>query len=73
MYLYMMVTRDKYELPLIVTESTRELANFAGVKINAIHSAIHNKERRNQKFSRFVRVEVDPFDDCEGTEETNGA
>lgn len=62
MALYMMVTRDKYELPLIVTESTRELANFAGVRLNAIHSAISNKKNNGRKFSRFVKVEIDPFE-----------
>ena len=62
MTLYMMVTRDKYELPMIVTESTRELADFSGVSLNAIHSAIINKKNNSRKFSKFVKVEIDPFE-----------
>lgn len=62
MTLYMMVTRDKYELPMIVTESTKELADFAGVRLNAIHCAISNKKNNGRKFSRFVKVEIDPFE-----------
>ena len=62
MTLYIMVTRDKYELPMIVTESTRELADFAGVRLNAIHCAISNKKNNGRKFSRFVKVEIDPFE-----------
>ena len=38
--LYMMVTRDKYELPLYVTESAAELAKYAGTTANSVHRSI---------------------------------
>lgn len=61
----MMVTNDKYELPLIVTESARELANFAGVGICTIHSSVYHAKTRNQKFSRYVRVELEDDDETQ--------
>lgn len=39
MKLYMKVTRDKYELPLAVADSKRELAEMLGTSINCVYSA----------------------------------
>jgi len=39
MKLYMRVTSDKYELPLAVAESKRELAKIQGLTPNAVYSA----------------------------------
>ena len=58
MTLYMLVTFDKYEYPLIVTESLDELAEKCCCTKNAISSAICHS-RKNGGKSRFVKVEVD--------------
>ena len=58
MTLYMLVTFDKYEYPLIVTESLDELAKKCCCSKNAISSAICHS-RKNGGKSRFVKVEVD--------------
>ena len=58
MILYMLVTFDKYEYPLIVEESLDELAKKCKCTKNAISSAICHS-RKNGGKSRFVKVEVD--------------
>lgn len=58
MVLYMLVTFDKYEYPLIVTESLDELARKCNCSKNAISSAICHS-RKNGGKSRFVKVEVE--------------
>ncbi|MCQ2106530.1 MAG: hypothetical protein MJZ26_12150 [Fibrobacter sp.] len=58
MNLYMEVSKDEYELPLVVTDSVRELAEITGVKESTISSTICLARKRGSK-SRFVKVEVD--------------
>ena len=51
----MLVTPDEYELPLIVEESPKILADKCGVSLTTIISgAIHHEHGRNK--SRYVRV-----------------
>ena len=40
-YLYMRVTSDKYELPLIVEDTARALAKRLGIREDTIHNKIH--------------------------------
>lgn len=40
MKLYMKVTKDKYELPLAVADSAKELAAMVGTKENTVNSCI---------------------------------
>lgn len=56
--LYMKVTKDKYELPLIVTEGAQELADKEGVNVNTIYSSISHYERRGQ-YSPYRRVRIE--------------
>ena len=58
MTLYMLVTFDEFEYPLIVTDSLDELAEKCKCTKNAISSAICHS-RKNGGKSRFVKVEVD--------------
>lgn len=53
MKLYMKVTKDKYELPLIVEDSPTRLAERLGLKVGSVTSMV-SKNR-----SGFVKVEVD--------------
>lgn len=66
MTLYMAVTPDKYELPMIIAESKAELARLSGMQITSVCNAIKRKKRRSEgrKLRRdvkclFVTVEVD--------------
>ena len=40
MYLYMKVTRDKYEFPVAIADSAPELARMVGVKTQTVQSCI---------------------------------
>lgn len=58
MKLYMLVTPDKYELPMYVTDSVKDLARFAGVKANSIYIMMSRYKKGEIKRTRFVSVEV---------------
>lgn len=53
--LYLMVSRDEYELPLGVFDTPEELAEFAGVTVRTIRKEIW-KNRNTNRFSRFRAV-----------------
>ena len=55
--LYLKVTRDKYEFPLVITEGAKELAEIEGVKVNSIYSSISHYERGDQ-YSPYRRVRI---------------
>lgn len=57
-YLYMEVTNDEYELPLIVAESLKELSLKSGRTKCAIENAIIRKYNGRNKGSRFVKTEL---------------
>lgn len=51
--LFMMVTSDKYELPLAVADSLAELAKMVGVKAQSIRSAINHYESGRIKTCKY--------------------
>jgi hypothetical protein len=53
MKLYMKVTKDEYELPLIVEDSPTRLAERLGLKVNSVTSMISKKR------NGYVKVEVE--------------
>ena len=55
-YLYMVVTSDEYELPLMVCDSARELAEKTGTTKNNVISCIYKQEHGKIKNSRYRRV-----------------
>ena len=59
MKLYLEVTRDKYELPLVVTDSPSKLAKICGVRPNTVCSSCSLHQSGIYKRTRFVSVEVD--------------
>lgn len=59
MYIYMKVTSDKYELPLVIANSVAELAWMTGVSENTIKSAISHVESGRRKKSAYVRVKIE--------------
>jgi len=56
--IYMMVTQDKYELPMAIADTPAELAEIVGTTRNAISSAI-SKARAHGYHSRYVKVTVE--------------
>lgn len=69
MYVYLSVTTDKYELPLAIGDSPKELADMLGVTNNAISSAIGHNATGFIRGNRYIKVWIDDYDENEGVEE----
>ena len=66
MTLYMAVTPDKYELPMLIAESKADLARMSGAHITTVCNAINGRKRKSEgrKLRKdvrylFVAVEVE--------------
>lgn len=59
MRLYMMVTGDEYELPLIVCDTIKELSMRTNTNANTISTLIHYQCNGRYSDRKFVKVEVD--------------
>jgi hypothetical protein len=56
-YVWMKVTNDKYELPVLVADSAPELAKMLGCSPNNIYSSLsHAKHRRQNTTYRKVLI-----------------
>lgn len=62
MHVYMVVTDDIYEFPLVIADTAQALADKVGTTKNSVLSAIsHAKAGRSH--SRFVKVEWEDEED----------
>lgn len=55
-YIYMLITKDKYELPLAVANTKKELGDMVGVSPVTIANSIARSRRDGHK-SKYVRVD----------------
>lgn len=55
-YIYMMVSGDKYQLPLCVADSAEELAEKVGVKKGTIYSSVIRWEKGQTKKTKYIRI-----------------
>ena len=55
---YLKVSHDKYELPLVVADSVREMAEICGVPENNISSLISKYEHGILKWTSFRKVVI---------------
>ena len=53
--MYMAVTADEYELPIVVTDRAVDLAKDIGVLVSTLYGAICNNIRLNSNFGK-VRI-----------------
>lgn len=58
MIVWLLVTKDKYQLPLEIADSAGELARKVGCSTNNIYSAVSHAKHRGHN-SRFVKVEIE--------------
>lgn len=58
-YLYMLVTKDKYELPIIVEESPAELARKCGVRTSVVIANARKVELGEVIYGRYRRVLIE--------------
>ena len=56
-YLWMAVTADKYELPLAVTDTAKELGRIYGLSKETIKSAVTRQSSGTMSGRRFVKVD----------------
>lgn len=57
-YLYILVSKDKLELPLAVADSPAELGRMIGVSKSTIDSSISHAKRKG-KWCRYIKVKVE--------------
>lgn len=58
-WVWMEVTRDRYELPVAVADSAAELAEITGKRKNTISSNISKQKQRNGKRPcQYVKVYI---------------
>ncbi len=58
MRLYMAVTADKYELPLIVSDKVKDIAKYSGTSERNVYQGIYYNYPGKRKKMKFVRVDV---------------
>lgn len=66
MIIYMAVTGDELELPLFLSESREEIANWMGIKprsVSAMVTPSRQKRRKNVKNAPFRLVKVELEDE----------
>mgnify|MGYP003317592746 CR=1 FL=1 len=63
MKLYMQVTADKYELPLLVEEDMEVLCRKLGITKDRCWQIICRDKGGSRRGYRIVRIEVDPEDE----------
>ena len=59
MWMWMQITKDKYQLPICFAYSVKELASMVGKKPNVIESVVSKYENGKQKKTPFIRVWLD--------------
>lgn len=58
-YIYMAVTKDKYELPITIADTAEELGRMFGLTRSGISRAVNRYEKEKMK-TRFRRVAIEP-------------
>ena len=60
---YMKVTKDKFEFPIVVADSAYELARLCGVNVSTILHSVSAQSKGIIKNSQYKRVWVNDQDD----------
>jgi hypothetical protein len=58
----MVVTQDKFELPLAVADSAYELADILHVDVTVIMHAVSDRYKKKPKESKYKKVWIDDSD-----------
>lgn len=57
-YLWLAVTADKYELPLAVCDTARELGEIYGIKKSSVMSMVARGRNGKSSGRKFVKVKI---------------
>ena len=63
MHVYMAVTKDKYELPLAIADTSVELAKLMNTTDTVVRSCVYQEKRGTRKRSMYKKVQIDNFED----------
>ena len=58
MFIYMKITKDRYELPVAVADTGEELADICGVSRNNVYNTIRRAKLYGHR-CQYVKVEVE--------------
>ena len=59
MTVWMVVTKDEYELPVAIADTAKELARICGVSNRTVISGALRSKSGKVKKSRYIKVEID--------------
>ena len=59
MKLYLGVTPDKYELPLFVADSLKELSKMSGFDYDSLRYRISKRNSGRNKRVKFIKITID--------------
>ena len=62
MFVYMQVTKDKYELPIAVADSVKMLSIMRHVKEGSIYNAMHEAKIRGTR-CKYIKVDIGDEDE----------
>lgn len=62
MTLWLRISMDKYELPMVVADTSTELARMCGVAEGTVASSIHHSKVSGHR-SRYVKVDIEEDDE----------
>lgn len=62
MCVYMVVTADQYELPIVVEDTVKELAHKLGLKPSTIYNKLLRNENGTKNGYRIRKVEINKED-----------
>lgn len=65
MKLYMKTTKDKYELPLCVTDSIRDMAELNGIRVDNLNSMLSRQRHGKYGQGKYHEVFMDDMDMAE--------
>ena len=68
MYLYVATTRDKYELPIAVADSSGELADMLGIPKKTVYMYMSKGNSANPKRTGFHKIFVGDMTETEYNE-----
>lgn len=57
-FLWLAVTNDKYELPLIVEDTAEKLGEKLGLKKNTVSRQVYRNAKNPYKGRKIVKVEI---------------
>lgn len=59
MTVWMLVTKDEFELPVAIADTAKELARICGVSNRTVISGALRSKSGKVKKSRYIKVEID--------------